>query len=84
MFRKLDEIIKSYKTTGGKIVMQNYATELYDAEISECDTENEDGPPHKKRKSVPSPLNVVICTPLIARVHENIPQVGEIAFIDST
>jgi len=41
-------------------------------------------PPHKKRKSVPSPLSVAICTPFMARVHKNIPQAGEMAFINST
>ena len=44
MFRKLDEMIKSYnETTGGKIVMQKYAAELYDAEVSKCDTGNVTG-----------------------------------------
>ena len=87
MFKKLDEMIENYnKSSGGKIVMQKYATEMYDekAEVSESDVNDENEPPRKKRKSVPSPLNVAICTPLMARVHENIPQAGEIAFIDST
>ena len=87
MFKKLDEMIENYnKSSGGKIVMQKYATEMYDekAKVSESDVNDENEPPHKKRKSVPSPLNVAICTPLMARVHENIPQAGEIAFIDST
>ena len=29
-------------------------------------------------------MSVVICTPLMARVHQYIPQAGEIAYIDST
>ena len=33
---------------------------------------------------MPSLLSVAICTPLMDRVHENIPQACEIAFIDST
>ena len=31
-----------------------------------------------------SPLSIVICTHLMARVHQHIPQAGEIAYIDST
>ena len=38
----------------------------------------------QKRKKESSPLSIVICTPLMARVHQYIPQAGEIAYIDST
>lgn len=64
---------------GGKIFIQKYSADGYD---SGSQTEDEQEPPLKKRKKITSPLSVVICTPLMARVHWYIPQAGEIAFID--
>ena len=30
------------------------------------------------------PLSVAICTPLMARVHQTVPQAGEMMFVDSS
>ena len=45
-------------------------------------------PKRKKQKlqkhTKEEPLLVAICTPLMARVHQGIPQAGEMMFVDST
>ena len=54
------------------------------------DNENSDGesnpsPPKKRKRELTSKsLILVICTPLMARVHEHVCQAGELLFCDST
>ena len=89
MFDKLDALIHDYNLQhskdGGKIVLQKYS-DAYHSEVQSDDDQSGDDqePPCKKRKKESSPLSIVICTPLMARVHQYIPQAGEIAYIDST
>ena len=84
MFKKLDALIQDYNLqlskVGRKTVLQKYSTDTSDSEVQ---TDDDQEPPCKKRKKKSSPLSVVICTPLMARVHQDIHQAGEIAYIDS-
>jgi len=67
---------------GGRAKFQRFCFDT-----DESDGENEDQPwKSKKRRKVylNTATYLVSCTPLTARVHENIPQSAEIAFRDST
>ena len=89
MFEKLEEYIKEYnlrhKDEGGCIMLKRYS-----AEHIEPPTDDEEPVlPRKKKLKLQKQkkeesLTVAICTPLMARIHQGIPQAGELMYVDST
>lgn len=73
----------NHKNEGGKANIQ-----VYDAgsgeESSDTDTDFKPKKPKKKKMSTTKPLIITACTPLMARVHQNVQQAGELIFCDST
>ena len=88
MFKALNEFVADYnirhKEDGGHILVQPYCAKTGDDQ--EPSSENEADPPKRKKAKLQKdiPLSVAICTPLMARVHEAIPQDGEMMFVDSS
>ena len=52
-----------------------------DEEASDC---SDSGKPPKKRKCGIQPMIVTICTPMMARAHQYLPQAAEVMYCDST
>ena len=86
----LTEEIKMYNqanaNSGGKAYVQVY--DVGSDEETESDSDFIKPPKTKQKKLVKKrhsqPLIITACTPLMARVHENIQQSGEMIFCDST
>ena len=89
MFEKLEEYIKEYnlrhKDEGGCIMLKRYSAE----HIEPPTDDKEPVLPRKKKLKLQKQkkeesLTVAICTPLMARIHQGIPQAGELMYVDST
>ena len=89
MFEKLEEYIKEYnlrhKDEGGCIMLKRYSVE----HIEPPTDDEEPVLPRKKKLKLQKQkkeesLTVAICTPLMARIHQGIPQAGELMYVDST
>ncbi len=63
---------------GGKAYVQVYETDNTDQ--PESDIENQSTLLKKKKISSSTPL-ITACTPLMSRVHQNVPQAKEIIFV---
>ena len=92
MFEKFEEEIRlyneKYNSVGGKATLQFFDSmkptdegEPSDGEASDC---SESGKPPKKRKYAIQLMIVTVCTPMMARAHQNLPQAAEIMYCDST
>jgi len=88
MFDMLDDYVKRYNLhnneSGGCILVKRYC-----AMNDEASSDDEvTAPPKKKQKckafKKETPMSVLICTPLMARVHGHIPQAGEMMYVDSS
>ena len=92
LFERLDEYIKEYnlchKEEGGCIMMKRYSAPHTESQAEISSDEEVIAPKRKKQKlqkhTKEKPLLVTICMPLMARVHQGIPQAGEMMFVDST
>ncbi len=92
MFDRLDKLVEEYNLKhhddGGKITVTRFGVTQSDSEAESGSDEEKVLPRRKKLKlqkqRKESPLAVAICTPTMARVHQYVPQAGEMAFIDST
>ena len=91
MFDMLDDYVKNYnlhnRENGGCILVSRYDAKPVHEEAS-SDDEEVAAPPKKKLKQQTfkkeTPMSVVICTPLMARVHEYVPQAREMMYVDSS
>ena len=93
MFEKLEEEIRlyneKYNSIGGKATLQFFDSmkpndkgeSADDGEISDC---SDSGKPPKRRKCAIQPMIVTICTPMMTRAHQNLPQAAEVMYCDST
>ena len=81
MFEKFEEEIKMYNekfnSVGGRATLQFYDSiptdegePLDDGETSDCCDSTR---PPKKRRCAAQPMIVTICTPMMARAHQNLP-----------
>ena len=90
MFDMLDDYVKNYNLhnseSGGCVLVNRYCVEPVHEEAPSDDEVAT--PPKKKQKrhtfKKETPMSVVICTPLMARVHEHVPQAGEMMYVDSS
>ena len=85
LFQKLQEHVDKYNRDNleaeGKAILQWYEA----PSIEDSDSEADLPPSKRKRREVSSkPLILVICTPLMARVHKQVCQAAEIVFCDAT
>ena len=89
MFEKLEEYIKEYnlrhRDEGGCIMLKRYSAE----HIEPLTDDEEPALPREKKlklqkRKIEESLTVAICTPLMARIHQGIPQAGELMYVDST
>ena len=89
MFKALDEFVAEYnirhKDDGGHIFVQPYCA-ANDNDVQELTSNDESDVPRRKKVKLQKemPLSVAICTPLMARVHQTVPQAGEMMFVDSS
>ena len=69
----------------GQAKLQVYQNESSKSADHSDDTDSEIiQKPLKKKKRMSQPLVIVICTPLMCRVHQNVQQAGEMVFCDAT
>lgn len=88
MFDMLDDYDKNYNLcnseSGGCILVNRLGTVHQEASSDD----EAAAPPRKKLKyqtfKKEIPMSVVICTPLMARVHEQVPQAAEMMYVDSS
>jgi len=94
LFEKLQEKIDEYNAVnneiGGKAMLQWYEQTSEGDEIDDTDTKVDDTdtnvvekPKCKKRKRI-KPMILAICTPLMARAHQDVRQAGELVFCDAS
>ena len=87
MFEKLKEEIRSYNekysSVGGIATLQIFDSmkSIDDGETSDC---GDSGEPPIKRKCTIQPMIVTVCTPMMARAHQYLPQAAEVIYCDST
>ena len=89
MFDMLDDYVKRYNLlnnqSGGCILVKRYCATVNDEASSDDEVTL---PPKKKQRceafKKETPMSVLICTPLMARVHGHIPQAGEMMYVDSS
>lgn len=92
MFWQLQAEIDFYNESkqGGKAKLQIYEGIDVDENKNSSNSDDEFLPPPKKKAKVKKyqqkhrPMVMAICTPLMARAHENILQAEEMVFIDAT
>ena len=77
-----------YDAVGGRATLQFYDSmptderePSDDGETSDC---SDSGRPPKKCKCVAQPLIVTVCTPMMARAHQNLLQAAAVMYCDST
>ncbi len=76
-----------HSSSGGRAKFLCYQrSESLDDESSTSDDDNSNGCTKKKRERLKQeqPMIIVVCTPLMACVHQNIQQTGEMVFCDAT
>ncbi len=91
LFESLQSEVDKYNSTnarvGGKAKLQVFESHC-DTELSDECVDSDEGsiqpPPPKKRKVTTQPMILALCTPLMVRAHENVPQAGEMVFCDAT
>ena len=92
MFETLEAYVTDYnfkhKDDGGHIVVKMYCA-AHGNDSQELSSDEDTVAPKTKKLKIQTfkeeePLAVAICTPLMARVHQRIPQAGEIMFVDSS
>ena len=87
MFEKLEEEIRSYKekysSVGGRATLQIFDSmkSIDDGGTSDC---GDSGEPPIKRKCTIQPMIVTVCTPMMARAHQYLPQAAKVIYCDST
>ena len=74
--------------SGGKASVQIFEADTGSTDETDSETDYQQ-PTRPKKKRVTKrrsaqPLIIAACTPLMARVHKNIQQAGEMVFCDST
>lgn len=88
MFSQLQAQVENYNQQnaeqGGKAKLQ-----VYESPTDDCSSDDLEPPPPKsiklkKSKQITHPMVLAICTPLMARAHQNIQQAGEMVFIDAS
>ncbi len=93
MFTQLQAEVEIYnkqnESRGGKAKIQLYECPKKVVVESSSDDDDLTPPPQKKLKlnkkaQKAQPMVLAICTPLMARAHQNIPQAGEMIFCDAT
>ena len=91
LFDRLEQEVRMYNETnnavGGKAKMQwKVSSDNSDVDHDSDNDGDNDTPPKSKRKKIThtAPFVSAICTPLMARVHENVIQSAELVFCDAT
>ena len=81
--KKIRSYNEKYSSVGGRATLQIFDSmkSIDDGETSDC---GDSGEPPIKRKCTIQPMIVTVCTPMMARAHQYLPQAAEVIYCDST